>query len=93
MSSLTQPRPITTALAHGRAASLKQVLRHQLATAWERVWVAMETTGRLRAAPVLLQQAERLQASNPELADELRRIARPAQQPSTAAAGTPAAAR
>jgi hypothetical protein len=93
MSSLTQTRPIPTALAHGRAASLKQVLRQQLATAWERVWVAMETTGRLRAAPMLLQQADLFQISNPDLADALRRVARPGSQPSTAAAGTPAAVR
>jgi hypothetical protein len=93
MSSLTHSHPLTTVPAHGRAASLKQVLRHQLATAWDRTWAAMETTGRLRAAPVLLQQAERLQVSNPDLADALRRIARPDSQPSNAAAGTPAAAR
>jgi hypothetical protein len=94
MSSLTHSRLISLAPAPARAASLKQVLRHQLAVAWDRAWVAMETTARLRAAPMLLQQAERVQPSNPELADALRRVARgEAPQPFITAADTPAAVR
>ena len=93
MSTLTQTRPIHHAAAYGRAASLKQVLGHKVLAAWHRVWAAMETTARLHAAPQLLQQASRMEISNPELADALRRIARPARQASNAAASNPAAAR
>lgn len=82
------------AKAHGRAASLKQVLRRQLSDGLTRLWTTLETTGRLRAAPVLLQQADRLQATDPALAAALRNIARPqTATPSHAAAGTPSAAR
>jgi hypothetical protein len=94
MSSLTHHHPLHAAKAHGRAASLKQVLRRQLADAWARLWAAMETTGRLHAAPALLQQADRLQSTNPALAAALRDIARPrAATSSHAAAGTPSAVR
>jgi predicted TPR repeat methyltransferase len=94
MSSLTHPSVMPAAKAHGRAASLKQVLRRQLADGWARLWTAMETTGRLHAAPALLQQADRLQSTNPALAAALRDIARPnAATPSHTAAGTPSAVR
>lgn len=93
MSTLTQTRPIHHAAAHGRAASLKQVLSQKALAAWHRVWVAMETTARLHAAPQLLQQASQMEISNPDLADALRRIARPGRQASPAAAATPAAVR
>ncbi len=94
MSSLSHPHPLHAAKAHGRAASLKQVLSRQLAEGWARLWAAMETTGRLHAAPALLQQANRLQSTNPALAAALRDIARPHRAtPSHAAAGTPSAVR
>lgn len=94
MSSLTHSPLMHADKAHGRAASLKQVLRRQLADGWARLWAAMETTGRLHAAPALLQQADRLQSTNPALAAALRDIARtrPA-TPSHTAAGTPSAVR
>ena len=94
MSSLTHSPLMHAAKAHGRAASLKQVLRRQLADGWARLWAAMETTGRLHAAPALLQQADRLQSTNPALAAALRDIARPRPAtPSHTAAGTPSAVR
>jgi hypothetical protein len=94
MSSLTHPSVMPAAKAHGRAASLKQVLRRQLADGWACLWTAMEIIGRLHAAPALLQQADRLQSTNPALAAALRDIARPnAATPSHTAAGTPSAVR
>jgi hypothetical protein len=94
MSSLTHLHPMHAVKAHSRAASLKQVFGRQLADGWARLWAAMETTGRLRAAPALLQQADRLQSTNPALAAALRDIARPnAATPSHTAAGTPSAVR
>jgi len=94
MSSPTHSSLMHAAKAHGRAASLKQVLRRQLADGWARLWAAMETTGRLHAAPTLLQQADRMQSTNPALAAALRDIARPRPATSShAAAGTPSAVR
>lgn len=84
---------MTFGLPRGRAASLKQVLRHKAATFGQRIWTALETTGRLHAAPILLQQADRLQSTQPDLADALRRVARPTDPASPAAATTMAAAR
>lgn len=94
MSTLTRPHPLHAAKAHGRAASLKQVWGRQLADGWARIWAALETTGRLHAAPALLQQAERLQTTNPALAAALREVARPrTATPFNTAAGTPSAVR
>jgi len=94
MSSLTHSSLMHAAKAHGRAASLKQVLRRQLAESWARLWTAMETTGRLHAAPALLQQADRLQSTNPALAAALRDVARPrCATPSHTAADTASAVR
>ena len=76
MSSAVHAHSMTYGLPRGRAASLKQVLRQRTVTAWQRVWSALEASGRRRAAPVLLEQADRLQSTHPELADALRRVAR-----------------
>ncbi len=75
MNSLTHPSPLSAAVRRQRAASLRQVLRHR-AGAWLRqAWTALETTGRLRAAAELRQQALLHESSNPALAAALRQVA------------------
>ncbi|HJV72250.1 hypothetical protein [Ideonella sp.] len=77
MSTLTHPSMSFARPRRRRAASLKQVLRQQLATWGGRVWAALETAGRLRAAPYLLQEARLIEASDPALAAALRQTTEP----------------
>lgn len=75
MSSLTYPSPLSATGRRQRAASLRQVLQHR-ARAWlRRVWTALETTGRLRAAAELRRQALLHESTNPALAAALRQVA------------------
>jgi hypothetical protein len=75
MSSLTYPSPLSATGRRQRAASLRQVLQHR-ASAWlRRVWTSLETTGRLRAAAELLQQALLHESTHPALAAALRQMA------------------
>jgi len=89
MSTLTHPSMSFARVRRNRAASLKQVLRQQLTTFGRRVWDSLETTGRRRAAPYLLQEARLIEASDPALAAALRQTARPP----AARANNPAPAR
>lgn len=59
-----------------RAASLRQVLAHRLQGLGGQVWAALEAYGQRRAAAQMLATAARVQASQPDLAAELRRAAR-----------------
>ncbi len=71
MSTLTHP----AVFAHGRAASLKQVVSLRLAGFLGGLWAALEAAGRRRAAPYLLQQARLHDETDPALAACLRHVA------------------
>ncbi|MFO1340453.1 MAG: hypothetical protein U1F53_19900 [Burkholderiaceae bacterium] len=71
MSTLTHP----TVFAHGRAASLKQVVSLRLAGLVGDLWAALEAAGRRRAAPHLLLQARLHDDTDPALAASLRLVA------------------
>lgn len=75
MSTLTHPTPLHA--PRGRAASLKQVVEQRAGHALQQLWAALEAYGQRRAAPYLRMQAARLADSDPALALELRRLARP----------------
>jgi hypothetical protein len=78
MSTLTHTSPLLhTASGRGRAASLKQVVEQRIGHFGQQLWAAFEAYGQRRAAPYLLQQADRLADSDPALAQELRALAHP----------------
>lgn len=78
MSTLIHTAPLLhTASGRGRAASLKQVVEQRIGHFGQQLWAALEAYGQRRAAPYLLQQADRLADSNPALAHELRALAHP----------------
>ena len=56
---------------HRRAGSLSRAVKSRL----QRVWTALEHYGQRRAARELALTAERLQASQPEVAARLRELA------------------
>jgi hypothetical protein len=58
-----------------RAASLKQVWVDRLVAARTTVWNALLAYGNLRAEAEVLRTARQFEASRPELARELRRVA------------------
>lgn len=91
MSTLTHPSMSFPRLRRGRAASLKQVVNQKVAGWARRVWAALESAGRLRAAPYLLQEASLIEASDPALAAALRQTAQHTY--TTARASTPARGR
>jgi hypothetical protein len=51
-------------------------LAHRLRRAARGLWRVLEAHGQRRAAAQLLDTAQRIQASQPDLAAELRRLAR-----------------
>jgi hypothetical protein len=75
MDTLTFYAPLSAIGRRRRAASLKQVVHQRVGEFLQRLWVSLEAYGQRRAAPYLLQQAERMVDDNPALADELRRMA------------------
>lgn len=90
MTTMTVPTALS-AVGRRRAASLKQVWSQRAGAFLHGLWASLEAYGQRRAAPYLLQQAERLAGSDPALAEELRRLARPASfsfhQPAATASG------
>lgn len=77
MTTMTFPAPLSAAGRRRQAASLKQVLSQRAGAFLHGLWASLEAYGQRRAAPYLLQQADRLAGSDPALATELRRLARP----------------
>jgi hypothetical protein len=92
MSTLTHASILNTAARGGRAASLKQVLNQRMSRMLGRIWSALETMGRRRAAPELLRQARLHESTNPALAAALRQVAQPRRASYRARADIPARA-
>lgn len=69
-----------------RAASLKTVWGHRLASLASGVWSALEETARLHAAADLLREASRLDSTDPRVAASLRDLARATDRPHPRAA-------
>jgi hypothetical protein len=76
MDTLTFYAPLSAIGRRRRAASLKQVVSQRVQEFLQQLWASFEAYGQRRAAPYLLQQADRLADSDPTLADDLRRMAR-----------------
>jgi hypothetical protein len=76
MDTLTFYAPLSAIGRRRRAASLKQVVGQRVQEFLQQLWASLEAYGHRRAAPYLLQQADRLADSDPTLADDLRRMAR-----------------
>jgi hypothetical protein len=86
MNAPTLRHPSVAGLRRQRAASLKTVWSHRLSSLATRIWSALETTARLHAAPDLLREASRLQATDPGIAASLRALAGATNQPDPRAA-------
>jgi hypothetical protein len=75
MTAMTHQTSKLFATRRQRAASLRQVWSQRIRALARGLWAALEAAGQRRAAPYLLREAARQQATNPALAAELHRMA------------------